>query len=209
MFKSTQESQSSMTPAQARELLLEGNQRFVKGQPGQGDLRSRIGETSGGQWPFAAVLSCIDSRVSAELVFDQGIGDIFSARVAGNVVNDDMIGSLEFSCKVAGARLIVILGHESCGAVKGACDGVELGLLTGLLNKIQPAIEATPTPGGDGPRDSSNKAFVQEVSLKNVELAAENLLAQSKVLREMHEAGEIEVVQAMYGIGDGKVTFLN
>lgn len=208
MHKSTVEFQSSMTPASALQLLKEGNGRFVQGQLGSRDYLERVQDTSGGQWPFAAVLSCIDSRVPAELVFDQGIGDVFSVRIAGNVVNEDIVGSLEFSCKVAGAKLIVVLGHERCGAVMGACDGVKLGSLTGLLEKIEPAIEATELPNGEGPRDATNRDFVQAVAVKNAKMAAANILEQSEVLAEMHRAGQIDIVGAMYDVATGKVRFL-
>lgn len=198
-----------MTPAQAQRLLEDGNGRFCSGEQSGRDLRKRVAETGGGQWPFAAVLCCIDSRVPPELVFDQGIGDIFSVRIAGNVVNDDIVGSLEFSCKVAGARLIVVLGHERCGAVMGACDDVKLGKLSGLLERIAPAIEATELSPEQTCRDSTNGDFVQAVALNNVRMAAASILEQSDVLQAMVSAGEVEVVCAMYGIKSGEVTFLD
>jgi len=160
------------------------------------------------QWPFAVILSCIDSRVSAELVFDQGLGDIFSIRIAGNFVNDDILGSLEFGCKVAGAKLVVVLGHKHCGAIKGVCDGVELGHLTGMLAKLKPAMDAVSTPVESARRNSSNDVFVQAVARKNVDLTVENVLERSDVLRAMLDAKEIEVVGAMYDVETGEVELL-
>ncbi len=207
MYTSTSDNQSSMTPDKALELLISGNERFRASGMEDRDLMGQVSMTSTGQWPFAAILGCIDSRVSAELVFDQGVGDLFSARVAGNVLNDDLIGSLEFSCKVAGARLIVVLGHTSCGAVKGACDGVKLGKLTGLLDRIQPALDATAEPSDAAERTSANTSFVDSVATRNVSIVAEDILKQSDVLREMADEGAIRVVGAMYDVASGQVTF--
>jgi len=201
------DSQAKLTPQNAIDLLTEGNARFVANQRADRDLLNQMQDTRGGQWPFAAVLSCIDSRVSAELVFDQGIGDIFSARIAGNVATDEMIGSLEFACKVAGSKAIVVLGHSHCGAVKGACDGVEMSHLTTLLKHIQPAVEATTDPADQGQRNSKNATFVQSVAEKNVSMVADHIAAASPVLREMRDAGEIAIVGAMYDIETGKVSF--
>lgn len=201
----TKEGQSSLTPARALEMLKAGNQRFVQNREVNRDLLQQVGQTSTGQYPFAAVLGCIDSRVPAEIVFDQGIGDIFNVRIAGNFVNTDILGSLEFSCKVAGAKTIVVLGHKSCGAVKGACDHVELGNLTGMLSKIQPAVEAITDETED--RSSGNAGFVQKVSDMNVKMAVENILQQSDVLKGMVDNGEISVVGAMYDINTGEVEF--
>ncbi len=209
MYTSTSDNQSSMTPDKALELLISGNERFRASGMEDRDLMGQVSMTSTGQWPFAAILGCIDSRVSAELVFDQGVGDLFSARVAGNVLNDDLIGSLEFSCKVAGARLIVVLGHTSCGAVKGACDGVKLGKLTGLLDRIQPALDATAEPSDAAERTSANTSFVDSVATRNVSIVAEDILKQSDVLREMADEGAIRVVGAMYDVASGQVTFLS
>jgi carbonic anhydrase len=185
--------------------LKEGNSRFVNNNRKTPEYNQEVANTAGGQKPFAAVLGCIDSRVPAEIVFDQGIGDIFSARVAGNFVNDDILGSLEFACKVAGSKVIVVLGHTSCGAVKGACDDVKLGKLTGMLANIKPAIEAVEGTYED--RSSNNAEFVQEVADNNVALTVSNVLGQSEVLKEMANAGEISVVGAMYDVATGKVSF--
>ena len=160
MKTQTLETQQQLTPQGALELLKEGNARFRENVKAQRDLMQQVSETSDGQWPLAVVLSCIDSRTSTELIFDQGIGDIFSARVAGNFINDDILGSMEFACKVAGAKLVVVLGHSHCGAVKGACDNVELGLLTGMLEKIQPAVDAVTSPADAADRTSANPDFV-------------------------------------------------
>lgn len=204
MKTQTKETQAQLTPDRAKETLLEGNRRFVENHGSHRDLLQQVKETSKGQYPFAIVLSCIDSRVPTELVFDQGVGDIFSARVAGNVVNEDILGSMEFACKVAGSKLIVVLGHTSCGAVKGACDHVELGNLTGLVNKIQPAVESV---SYDGDKSSKNLEFVDKVAEKNVSLTIEEIQKKSNVLREMIENGEIGVVGGMYNVGTGIVEF--
>ncbi len=203
------ETQSQITPQRAVEMLAEGNRRFTDNQPADRDLHAQLQETRGGQWPFAAVLSCIDSRVSAELVFDQGIGDIFSARIAGNVATDELLGSLEFACKVAGSKAVVVLGHSHCGAVKGACDGVEMSHLTKLLSHIQPAVAATAEPADASQRSSKNAAFVQSVAERNVRMVVEHIAAASPVLREQRDAGEIAIVGAMYDIETGKVAFLD
>lgn len=202
-------SQSAIDPARALELLREGNERFLAARRGEQDLLRQVRETSGGQWPFAAVLGCIDSRVPAELVFDQGIGDLFSARVAGNFANEDILGSLEYACKVAGSKLVVVLGHSSCGAVKGACDGVRLGHLTQMLEKLRPAVEAVPEPGDPAERTSHNPEFVQAVAETNVRRTVEHILATSDVLRELRRAGAIDVVGAMYDVASGRVEFLD
>ncbi len=196
-----------MTPDNALQLLREGNERFARNLKANRNLLQQVNETRDGQWPFAVILSCIDSRVSAELVFDQGLGDIFSVRIAGNFVNEDILGSIEFGCKVAGAKLVVVLGHRHCGAIKGACDGVELGHLTTLLGKLEPAVEATPEPADPALRNSKNPEFVQAVAQKNVELTVAMLLERSAVLRAMREAGEIDVVGAMYDVESGAVEF--
>ena len=171
------------------------------------NLHQQVADTASGQYPFAAVVSCIDSRIPTEVIFDQGIGDIFNARVAGNFVNEDILGSLEFACKLAGSKVIVVMGHTSCGAVKGACDHAELGNLTQMLGKIMPAVDGTSTAEGEA-RNSSNGDFVNRVAVKNVELTIENLKSMSPVLNEMLENGEIDVVGAMYDVKDGSVSFL-
>ena len=202
----TPESQSATTPSQAIEMLKQGNVRFTSGSITSRDYQSQVSQTAGGQYPLAAVVSCIDSRIPTEIVFDQGIGDIFNARIAGNFVNEDILGSLEFACKVAGAKAIVVMGHTSCGAIKGACDKAELGNLTQLLEKITPAVDAVETPEG-ADRSSANAAFVDAVAAKNVEFTLAKIRENSSVLNEMLEANEIEIIGAMYDVASGKVSF--
>jgi carbonic anhydrase len=202
----THVSQESLTPQDALEILRQGNQRFVDNLKVNRNLLQQVNETAKGQFPFAVILSCIDSRTSAELIFDQGLGDIFSVRVAGNVVNDDILGCMEFACKLAGAKLIVVLGHSACGAVKGACEHVELGHLTGLLDKIRPAVEAISKSRGSGAGAPTDE-FVEAVAKENVRVAMERVRSESAVLRELLEAGKIAVVAAMYDVSSGVVTF--
>lgn len=199
------ESQTSMTPEMAIAILKEGNERFVGNLKFNRNLLQQVNETRDGQWPFAVVLSCIDSRTSAELVFDQGLGDIFSVRIAGNIVNEDILGSMEFACKVAGSKFIVVLGHTKCGAVKGACDHVELGNLTTLLAKLQPAISCETQTTLN--RDSSNAVFVENVAKINVEEAVGEIQAKSPILKEMIDKGEIGICGAMYNVETGLVEF--
>ncbi|MCA1967092.1 MAG: carbonic anhydrase [Flavobacterium sp.] len=199
------ETQAQMTPRKALQFLKEGNDRFINNLKAHRDLLEQVNETRDGQWPFATILSCIDSRTSAELIFDQGLGDIFSVRIAGNIVNTDILGSMEFACKVAGSKLIVVLGHSKCGAVKGACDHVKLGNLTELLSKIQPAVYEENTITED--RSSSNSAFVENVSEINVKRNVKNIIERSFVLEQMVENGEIGIVGAMHDIETGLVTF--
>jgi carbonic anhydrase len=201
----TKESQAAMTPAQALLQLRDGNARFVAGTPLHRDFPAQVKATASGQYPFAVVLSCLDSRQPSEIVFDQGIGDIFSARVAGNVLNDDILGSMEFACKVSGAKLIAVVGHSNCGAIKGAIDDVELGNLTGLLTKIKPALDAV--PAAVQPRTSKNYAFVDDVSEANVRLVMKEISERSPVLRAMVDQGEIKLVGGMYDLSTGKVQF--
>jgi len=208
MYTHTKESQASLSPTDALQILKDGNQRFCANLKANRNLLQQVNETHEGQFPFAAILSCIDSRTSAELIFDQGLGDIFSVRIAGNFVNGDILGSLEFACRIAGAKLIVVLGHSHCGAVKGACDNVELGNLTAMLRKIHPAVERVETPADADSRNSTNAPFVQAVAVENVRLAVEAIVAKSNVLEEMKDAGEIEVVGAMYDVASGEVEFL-
>ncbi len=205
----TKETQAAITPLIAIEILKDGNRRFVKSQHADRDLLEQVADTATGQYPFATILSCIDSRVSAELIFDQGVGDIFSARVAGNIVNEDLLGSMEFACKLAGTKLIVVLGHTSCGAVKGACDGAQLGNLTILLNKIQPAVEAIMEPADPGLRNSKNAEFVDDVAVKNVAMTIENIRHMSPVLKEMEDSDEIKIIGGMYDIHNGEVRFFD
>ena len=203
----TKETQSTMTPDQSLKSLKEGNHRFQENKKANRNLLEQVKDTSAGQFPFATILSCIDSRVSSELIFDQGIGDIFSVRIAGNFVNSDILGSMEFACKLAGTSLIVVLGHTACGAVKGACDNAELGNLTGMLDKIKPAVEAVAEPTDKALRNSSNIEFVNHVSTKNVELTIAKILAESEVLAEMQKEGSLKIVGAMYNIANGEVVF--
>ena len=204
----TKASQDAISPAKALELLKEGNQRFTTKQQVERDLNLQVEQTSTGQFPFATVLSCIDSRVPAELVFDQGIGDVFSVRIAGNFVNADILGSMEFASKLAGTKLILVLGHTACGAVKGACDHAELGNLTGMLENIAPAVDAIIEPTSAAERTSANIDFVNAVGTKNVKLTIDRIREESPVLGEMEQAGEIQIVGGMYDIATGKVNFL-
>ena len=204
----TKEAQAKISPMGAVEILKQGNERFVKNRKADRDLLEQVKDTATGQYPFATILSCIDSRVSSELIFDQGVGDIFSVRVAGNIVNEDLLGSMEFACKLAGTKIIVVLGHTSCGAVKGACDDAHLGNLTALLSKIKPAVQAVAKPEDPAERTSQNLDFVDQVAETNVRMTIENIRKQSPVLRIMEEDGEIAVVGAMYDISTGEVHFM-
>lgn len=207
MKAQTKETQNSMTPQSSLDALKQGNDRFVNGTQVVRNLIAQVEETSTGQYPFATVLHCIDSRVSAEHVFDQGIGDLFSIRIAGNFVNEDILGSMEFACKLAGTKVLVVLGHTACGAVKGACDHARLGNLTALINKIEPAVDAVKTPADSGLRNSSNIDFVNDVAAKNVEMTIDNIRTLSSVLSEMEANGEIKIVGGMYDIASGKVAY--
>lgn len=204
----TRETQSTMTPGKALRFLKEGNERFQNNLKANRNLLEQVNDTSDGQFPFAVVLSCIDSRVSAELVFDQGLGDIFSVRIAGNFVNEDILGSIEYGCKVAGSKLVVVLGHTSCGAIKGACDDVKLGNITKLIAKIKPAVKDVKEPKDPSQRTSANLDFVNEVSKVNVLKTMERMREESPVLSEMEENGEIHIVGAMYDVASGAVDFL-
>ena len=201
----TKEMQAAITPAQALELLKEGNKRFVNNLKVNRNLLQQANETSDGQHPFAVILSCIDSRTSAELIFDQGLGDIFSVRIAGNIINEDILGSMEFACKAAGSKFIVVLGHTKCGAVRGACDHVEMGNLTALLSKIQPAVydEKTETEN----RNSTNADFVEKVASINVKRTVQAIMERSTILKEMIEKGEIGIVGGTHDISTGEVKF--
>ena len=205
----TFETQDSLTPADALQILKEGNARFGANLKANRNLLQQVNETLDGQFPFAAVLSCIDSRTSAELIFDQGLGDIFSIRIAGNFLNDDILGSLEFSCGVAGAKLIVVLGHSRCGAIMGACDGLELGHLTGMLRKILPAVDAVEKPIDHALRTSANEEFVEAVAAENVRRAVKAIPERSSVLSELKSAGAIDVVGGFYDVSTGMVEFLS
>ena len=203
----TKETQDLMTPSLALDALKDGNDRFLKGNQVTRNLNAQVDETSGGQYPFATVLHCIDSRVSAEHVFDQGIGDLFSIRIAGNFVNEDILGSMEFACKIAGTKVLVVLGHTACGAIKGACDHARLGNLTALINKLEPAVEAVDSPAEADLRNSSNIDFVNAVAAKNVQMTIDNIRSQSPILKEMEADGAIKIVGGMYDIATGNVNF--
>ena len=203
----TRETQATMTPQKSLQYLIEGNERFQNNLRANRNLLQQVNDTEEGQFPFATILSCIDSRVSAELVFDQGLGDIFSIRIAGNFVNEDILGSMEFASKLAGTKLIVVLGHTSCGAIKGACDHARLGNLTKLINKLEPAVEAVTEPKEENLRNSSNLDFVDSVALKNVQLTIGNIRKHSPILVEMEQNKEIMIVGAMYDVSNGSVVF--
>ena len=197
----TKESQAAMTPAKALTALKDGNKRFIAGKSIQKDLPAKVKATKDGQYPFAAVLSCMDSRVPAEIVFDQSIGDLFSIRVAGNVVNADNLGSMEYAVKVVGVKLIVVMGHTACGAVKGAIDDVKLGNLTELVAKIQPAVKAS------GPGTTKDHAYVDKVGEANVRQEMKEIKAKSSVLKEAIDSGAVGLVGGMYDLETGTVTF--
>jgi carbonic anhydrase len=199
------EAQHSLTPKKAYQILEEGNRRFVSNLRFNRNLLQQVNETSDGQYPFAIVLSCIDSRTSAELVFDQGLGDIFSARIAGNILNEDILGSMEFACKVAGSKLIVVLGHSKCGAIKGACSHVQMGHLTGLLSKVAPAMHAVEQR--DGASVSPDDA-VELVAVENVRCQLRAILDRSPILDALYKEGSIGLVGGMYSVETGEVTFL-
>lgn len=199
------ESQAKITPADAVELLKNGNRRFLDKRMQKRDLLEQVEATSSGQFPLACILSCIDSRVPVEIVFDQGLGDVFTCRVAGNIINEDVLGSMEFACKVAGAKAIVVLGHTKCGAIKGACDGVEMGNLTGLLKKIKPAIEAETSFTEN--RDSSNDPYVDRVADLNIHNAIREINEKSPIIAEMVRNHEIAIVGGMYDVDTGEVNF--
>lgn len=201
----TKEMQTAITPKMALELLKEGNKRFVNNLKVNRNLLQQANETSDGQHPFAVILSCIDSRTSAELIFDQGLGDIFSVRIAGNIINEDILGSMEFACKVAGSKIIVVLGHTKCGAIKGACDHVEMGNLTALLQKIRPAVDDETSTKEN--RNSANSAFVEKVSTINVKRTVRSIMERSPILKEMIEKGQIGIVGGTHDISTGEVTF--
>ncbi|CAN5470468.1 carbonic anhydrase family protein [soil metagenome] len=202
----TKETQATTTPQMALEFLREGNHRFINSLKSNRNLLQQVNETRDGQFPFATVLSCIDSRTSAELIFDQGLGEIFSVRIAGNVINEDILGSMEFACNIAGSKLIVILGHTKCGAIRGACDNVQLGNLSTLLNKIQPSVYYERTISAN--RTAKNAEFVEKVSRIQVKRSVEEIIERSVILREMIEKGEIGLIGAIYNIETGIVEFL-
>ncbi|NOW94299.1 carbonic anhydrase family protein [Mucilaginibacter sp. SG564] len=205
MHTQSKETQSSLTPAAALQILKDGNQRFVNNLKANRNLLQQVNETSAGQFPFATILSCIDSRTSAELIFDQGLGDIFSIRIAGNILNEDILGSMEFATKVVGTKIIVVLGHTKCGAIVGACNHVEMGNLTTLLNKIQPAIveEKTITEN----RDGKNSAFVNRVTDIHVRLTIDRIRRESPIVAELEQQGDIKIIGGLYDVETGFVSF--
>jgi carbonic anhydrase len=207
MYTLSKEAQKNITPDLAIQLLKEGNERFINNLKTNRNLLQQVNETSDGQHPFAVILSCIDSRTSSELIFDQGLGDIFSVRIAGNILNEDILGSMEFATKVVGVKLIVVLGHTKCGAIVGACNHVEMGNLTTLLNKIQPAIyqEAKTTEN----RTGSNPVFVQNVTEINVRLTMDRIRRESPIIADLEKNGEIKIVGGIYHVENGKVNFFD
>ena len=204
MRTQTKEIQENLTPEAAHSILVNGNKRFVENVKAQRNLQSQVLETSTGQYPFAVILSCIDSRVPTELVFDQGIGDIFSVRVAGNVINTDVLGSMEYACKVAGSKIVVVMGHTKCGAVTSACQRVELGNITSLLSKIMPSVDKIHPA-----KTNLTPVEIEEVSIANVNHSIDEIRAQSPLLAEMEKNGEIEIVGANYSVDTGVVTFFD
>ncbi|GAA4337503.1 carbonic anhydrase family protein [Flaviaesturariibacter amylovorans] len=205
MYTHSKETQSQLTPELAFDILKEGNQRFVKNLKANRDLLKQVNETKEGQFPFATILSCMDSRTSAELVFDQGLGDIFSIRIAGNVLNEDILGSMEFATKVVGTKILLVLGHTRCGAIVGACNGVQLGHLTGVLARVHPAIEAEAKEGHTG--DGKDREFVNRITERNVRLTMERIYNESPVIRELVDAGAVKIAGGVYAVETGEVTF--
>jgi carbonic anhydrase len=201
----TEKTRAELTPDLALEILKEGNQRFVNNIKAHRNLLEQVNETSAGQFPFATILSCIDSRTSAELIFDQGLGDILSIRIAGNILNDDILGSMEFACKLAGSKLIVVLGHTNCGAIIGACNNIVLGNITGLLQKIKPAIEQETETKTE--RNEKNETFLRNVTVNNVFITVKKVREQSPILHEMEETGQIKIIGGLYDVDTGHVTF--
>ena len=200
----TKEILEQLTPKDAYDILVAGNKRFIQNEIAQRNLNVQVTETSEGQYPFAVTLSCIDSRVPVELVFDQGIGDVFSVRVAGNIVNEDVLGSIEYACKVVGSKIVVVMGHTKCGAVSSACKNVELGNITPLLQKIKPAIDVIKIKKGE-----MNDTAIEEVAIQNVHLSIDRIRKESPILSEMEKHGEIEIVGALYDVSTGVVEFFH
>ncbi len=205
MKTATKESRDKLNPETALNILKQGNERFVNNINTHRNLLQQVNETSAGQFPFACVLSCIDSRTSAELIFDQGLGDIFSIRIAGNILNEDILGSMEYACKIAGSKLVVVLGHTKCGAIQGACDNIEMGNITALLSKIKPAIAKETKTASN--RDSTNKEFVDNVTTNNIFNTVQQIKIQSQLLSEMEQTKQIKIVGGLYDLDTGKVTF--
>ncbi|MCB9262886.1 MAG: carbonic anhydrase [Flavobacteriales bacterium] len=202
----TKETQEHLTPEMALQILKEGNERFINNLKANRNLLQQVNETSTGQFPFATILSCIDSRTSAELIFDQGLGDIFSIRIAGNILNEDILGSMEFATKIVGTKILVVLGHTRCGAIVGACNHVEMGNLTTLLNKIQPALYAEKSTKED--RTGKNEQFVRNVTELNVQLTIDRIRRESPIICELEESKAIKIIGAMYDVESGVVTFM-
>jgi len=205
MRTQSKETQSKLTPGLALQILKDGNDRFVNNLKANRNLLQQVNETSEGQYPFATILSCIDSRTSAELIFDQGLGDIFSIRIAGNILNQDILGSMEFATKVVGTKIIVVLGHTKCGAIVGACNHVEMGNLTALLNKIQPAIYAEQKTKDN--RTGSNAPFVKNVTELNVHLTIDRIRRESPIIAGLETNGQIKIVGGLYDVETGSVKF--
>ena len=201
----TKETQGDLTPEHALEILKEGNERFVNNIKAHRNLLQQVNETSSGQFPFAAILSCIDSRTSAELIFDQGLGDILSIRIAGNILNEDILGSMELACKIAGSKLIVVLGHTKCGAIEAACNNIVLGNITSIVNKIKPAIDQETTTTKD--RNGNNTSFLYNVTEKNVLRVVKNIKIESDILRELELSNQIKIIGGIHNIDTGKVIF--
>ena len=203
METQTKETQNNLTPKEAYQILVNGNKRFTQNLKVQRNLKDQVLETSKGQFPFAVILSCIDSRVPVELIFDQGIGDIFSVRVAGNIINEDVLGSMEYSCKIAGSKIIVVMGHSKCGAITAACQNVELGNITFLLNKIKPAVDSIRKD-----KEEMSISLIEKVSIENIKLSINRIKKESSILLEMEKNGEIEIIGASYNLSNGIVEFL-
>ncbi|HML58578.1 MAG TPA: carbonic anhydrase family protein [Ferruginibacter sp.] len=206
MYTHSKETQSSLTPELAFQILKEGNERFVRNLKANRNLLQQVNETKEGQFPFATILSCMDSRTSAELIFDQGLGDIFSIRIAGNILNEDIVGSMEFGTKVVGTKIILVLGHTKCGAIVGACNGVEMGSLTGLLHKVQPAIDVEASVQEN--RNGSNVEFVNKVTLNHVQLTMKAIPEKSEIIRTLVQEGKLRIVGGVYNVESGVVDFL-
>jgi carbonic anhydrase len=202
----TKKTQEDLTPDLAIEILKKGNERFINNIKAHRNLLQQINETSSGQFPFAAILSCIDSRTSAELIFDQGLGDIFSIRIAGNILNEDILGSMEFACKIAGSKLILVLGHTNCGAIIGACDNIKLGNITSLMDKIKPAITMETQTVSE--RNGRNDEFVKNVAVNNVRITVDEILRRSSILNELEKENKIKITGGIYDVETGKVNFL-
>ncbi len=203
MITQTKETQNNLTPKEAHQILVNGNKRFTQNLKVQRNLKDQVLETNKGQFPFAVILSCIDSRVPVELIFDQGIGDIFSVRVAGNIINEDVLGSMEYSCKIAGSKIIVVMGHSKCGAITAACQNVELGNITFLLNKIKPAVDSIRKD-----KEEMSISSIEKVSIENIKLSINRIKKESSILLEMEKNGEIEIIGASYNLSNGIVEFL-